>query len=335
MDCRKSLMVGGLLVAGLVGCNKSATNSVDPYAVPVPKGFKAKAPAESKPVASRKGENKNEVSKVLDAKPESCVKIADLKAEIALDANRSPAERQTNAQGAKEIYRRAMQIDPKCMPAYLGMTRLCNGLGEYEQAILACDAGLARNPKEAALWYERGMCLGRMKRFDDGLMSLMRGAQAEPTNPVYTKSVGLMLARLGRGDEAVAWLGKVMPEADARYNVGQMMDHIGRGDEAARQMQLALRVNPEHEAARAALAGPQEHAAPVRQIAHQDGLAPAVVGPKIEVRESAPLPSRPSPVIPVISEQWERNPSLPGSLEGAAPKKPKAGVQMGFEPTPQ
>src|SRR5262249_32264835 len=160
-------------------------------------------------------------------KPESCVQIGDLKAEIALNQTRPEPERLAAARQANDAYNRALQIDPKFLPGYLGLARLAMGLNEYESANKAYDTAAARFPKEAGGWYERGMCFGRQRRFDEALTSLDRAARIDPKNSRYTKTLGLMMARAGRSEEAVPWLARSMPEADARYNVAKMMEHIG------------------------------------------------------------------------------------------------------------
>ncbi len=347
MDSRKLLWLGGLAIGGLLGCNSQETNKTNSY----PANSSA---AKTSQETVHKTEPPKEPSKVLDAKPESCVKIGDVKAGMALDKNRSDEERAGHARQAKDAYNRALQLDPKLLSAHIGLARLCTWKNEYDQALHAYDAALAKLPKQPILWYERGMCLGRQKRFDDALGNLIKAAQLEPSNAQYTKAAGLMLARLGRSDEALLWLTKSLSEADARYNLARMLEHLGRDNESKVQLKLALKANPTHQATLEMLTGERpEAAAPdaVQLASHQPEMQPAeqvAVPPLvIQIGPNSPLPQRPetgvsvpsnkpvrpSPVIPVLSDQWEQKPAMPSSLEGprAAPRA-KPGVEIGFDP---
>jgi lipopolysaccharide biosynthesis regulator YciM len=350
------------VIAGMVGCKHHATVAdgnpywADPAASTTTNSTPKPAPEARAP---KRGDSSGDVSKVLDAKPESCVKIGNLKAEIALDKNRSEQDRSSSARLAKNAYNRALQLDPKCLDAYLGLGRLSTWLGEYDQAMAAYGAALAKFPKKAIVHYERGMCLARQKKLDDAIPELTAAAQLEPANHQYTKGVGLLMARLGKSDEAVNWLTKSMPEADARYNVARMMGHIGREDEEQRQLQLALKADPNHQATLSLLAGPKtsdSSAEPVQPAGHEGGAEtvsraiieqPAPVRieigtslprrpePLVTVTPDAPKQARPSPVIPVISDQWEQKPAPPAPIDGPRSSPgAKPNIQIGFDPNP-
>jgi thioredoxin-like negative regulator of GroEL len=361
MDCRKLLWLGGLMIAGLVGCKHHA-NVADgnPYwadsAANTATNSAPRPAPESR--SAKRGDSSAERSKVPDAKPESCVKIGNLKAEIALDKSRSEQDRASSARLARNAYNQALQLDPKCLDAYLGLGRLSTWLDEYDQAMATYGAALAKFPKKAIVHYERGMCLARQKKLEEAIPDLTAAAQLEPGNHQYTKGVGLLMARLGKSDEAVGWLIKSMPEADARYNIARMMEHIGREDEKQRQLQLALKADPKHQAALALLNGPNESEAAdsVKQAGHEGGtetVSRAIIEqptpvrievgtslprrpePLVTIAPDATKPARPAPVIPVISDQWEQKPPPPAPIDG--PKSSpgaKPNVQIGFDPNP-
>src|SRR5262245_61434781 len=346
MDGRKLVLLGGMALLGLVGCTRQETvKNNDPY-ISTGVGGASKT-ADS---TARKVEPK-EPSKVLDAKPETCVKLGDIQADLALDKSRSDEDRALSAKHAKDAYKRALQLDPKCLSAYIGLGRLCSWLNEYDQAMAAYDAALAKQPKQPSLWYERGMCLARQKRFDESLSNLTKASQLDSSSAQYSKGVGLMLARLGRTDEAIKWLAKSMPEADARYNAARMLEHLGREEESRLQLQLALKANPTHQASLEMLTGEIAHEpAPVQLASHQPDLMPDIgAGPPLTIQvgpTGSALPQRPdpvaavdanllrpAPVIPVVSDQWEQKPPPPSSLEGPhrAPRI-KSKVDIGFDP---
>jgi tetratricopeptide (TPR) repeat protein len=352
MDRRRLLCVGVLAAAGIVGCARhnvvetpDAYTSAEAQAAEAPRSAQAAAP-QRRPAPQE--------PRQFDAKPASLTQLADVQSQVALDDRRAQEDRSNAQQLAKQNYRHAMQLDPRYLPAYEGMARLCSDLGEHEQAVFALDSALARFPQSASLWYERGMVMGRMKQFDQALHNLHRAAQLEPGNAKYGKSVGLMLARLNRSEEGVAWLRRWMPEADARYNAARLMQHIGRADEEQRQLQLALAADPAHPATLAMLGerqAPQRPAATpalpgdeVRLAGHSETQpAPAL---KITIDNPAPvssLPDRPaaSPepgtLPPAIAGRGNPLPLTPGT-SGQVPESDAARarptIKLGFEPNP-
>lgn len=343
MDRRKLLWLGSLALGSLIGCTRREVISTDPYN-PVPAAESSAGKSRTKRGARvvRRSEPDTLVTQA-DGKPETLVKIADVQSQLATDQQRSADQRQKALSLARHNYQRAIQIDNRHIPAYLGLGRLCSLVGDHATALSTLDQGLTHAPNDASLWFERGMVLGRQQRFDEAIQNLSRAAQLEPGNVHYTKSVGLMLARAGRPDEGVSWLGRVMPEAEARYNVGRMMQHIGRPEDARLQFESALRANPNHDGAIAALemmtgagrtftetmAGPRPHAATnatalptsstvVKPAANfsppWEDTTPAMVSRMtISIDPASPSPARPEP-------------------RPAAPEAKRQTVRIAFEP---
>ncbi|MFL5340016.1 MAG: tetratricopeptide repeat protein [Gemmataceae bacterium] len=365
MDCRKLAWLAGGVVCLLVGCTRHEPQQFVPQQPPPP----PKAPSASKALGNSARDDSTKDSALLDAKPVNCVAFGDYFTELASDTSRATGEREAFAQQAKQAYGRALQIDAKFVPAHIGIGTLNENMGQYEEALSSFRAALQLDvhnipayvaigrvyermdnrpaalatfksalgalPKEPVLWFENGKCLGRAKDFEGALGSLKRAAQLRPTNAEYNKNVGLMLARMGRPDEAMPWLlAAKMSEADARYNVAQIMRHIGRLDASQEQVALALRADPEH-VPTLKLMSDLRTAPPaadtVRAAAYQEPTPPA-----------AALPTRPPekrtqmPLIPVLSDNWDARPSPP-SLTNPAPRpvaKQRPNVSIGFESNP-
>jgi tetratricopeptide (TPR) repeat protein len=258
MECRKLLWCGSLALGAVLGCHRRELIHSDPYNSN-PNQVMATERSQRKWGARtvRRKEPDTLVTQT-DGKPETLVKIAEVQSQLAVDESRPADQRQKALSLAKHNYQRAIQLDNRHVAAYLGLGRLCSLVGEHSQALATLDDGLAKVPQDASLWFERGMVLGRQQRFEEAISNLKKASQLDPNNSQFVKSVGLMLARAGRADEGVAYLVRVMPEADARYNVGKIMQHIGQANEARRQFEIALRVNPNHEATLAALAASRD-----------------------------------------------------------------------------
>jgi hypothetical protein len=122
----------------------------------------------------------------------------------------------------------------------------------------------------------------------------------------------LTLARAGKYEDALNVLVKVMPEADARYNIARMMKHNQQSEAANVQLQLALKADPEFRAARDLLedqgpitdygirqAGYQQPAQPSAAPVAPTSPAPAAAPPRlppIQLGSSSPATVEPTPI---------------------------------------
>jgi tetratricopeptide (TPR) repeat protein len=370
MDGRKALILAVGILCGLAGCSKPITNPFSSSSPPPPPSAAQLPPPEVK-ITKRED--------LGDPKPATWVQWGALKAEIAVDPNRPAAERELYAQQAKEAYAKALKGDAKYVPAHMGLGELNESLGDREEAVanyrtaLKCDPknvsahiSIARVlegagkrdealatyviatsalPKDASLWFEMGMCRGRAKQFDQALSCLVRASELRPKNPDYAKSVGFMLARMGRTDEALTWLTKVMPEADARYNLARMMAHIGNAESSREQLSGALRLEPEHLAAlkmasesQPSKAGDQVQNANVRADDPQTAIhttSTLPTRPMVIQTANNSEPRRLPPLIPVLSEPFDPKPT-PQPLTTATPKSEtkRPTITIGFDANP-
>ncbi len=244
MERRKYVWLSGLVIGGLVGCAHTAADksgSAD-------KSQPGPVAAVSNSSDSSASNSQSPESQKVDAKPSSLVQIADVQAQVSKDPARSRQDRQNALDLAKTNYQRALKLDANCLAAYLGLARVCSDAGEHQMAIQTLDLALAKHAREAQLWYERGIVMGRQKQYDEAAGNLNQALQIEPKNSAYGKTLGLMLARAGRGDEGAAALQHWMSEADAHYNVAKILERMGQSAESQRHLQLALRADPNHQA---------------------------------------------------------------------------------------
>lgn len=312
---RRRLWLAGGLVFGLLGCS-SVNRTPENRFAPPPPPRQTSYPTTS---AQTTRKPKEEPSKVLQAKPSTCVSMAEFYANCATDANRPDAERQRFAEQARTTYRRALQQDPKYLPAFLGLGRLAERLDEREEAVAVYNEALTHHSNEATLWFERGVSLSRMRRFDDALASYQRAAQIDSKNKSYNVSAGYMLAILGRHEEAVTWMTRVMPEASARYNVAVALRRQGKEEPARQQFALALQADPKHKPTLEALAEsvPASRVTDDRlqqaQYAQIDAArsrseipAAVVIAPSEEKSGAATLPTRPTQAVEKKVVSWNK-----------------------------
>jgi tetratricopeptide (TPR) repeat protein len=187
-------------------------------------------------------------------KAATCVAFGTFREREAADPKKTPAERMALREQARKAYQQALEIDPKHLPAYQSLARLYVALNDCEHAQATYRKALKKFPKEASLWYDQGMCDARLKQWDAALESLREAVKLEAEDQTYVKALGFLLARMGRRDDSVACLAKVVGPAMAQYEVARMMLHLQQTDLCKQHLHLALQAKPDLEAAQQLLA---------------------------------------------------------------------------------
>jgi tetratricopeptide (TPR) repeat protein len=239
-------------------------------------------------------------------KSETLVKLGALKDQAAENTEKSQAERDAFRYQARQSYQKAIDQDPKCIQAYLALAGSYWASGEQDKAMAVFDRGIKANPKDGQLYYELGTVQLRAKDWSQGLDSLSIACQLDPENKHYQKTYGLALTRNGRFDDGYAVLAKCMSEPEARFNVARMLKHVGQTDACNRQLELALKVNPDY--------------TPAREMLDESSMPSTVKTAKYE--ESQKPTIAPKPTDPV---------NMPPVLIGSSGMAPRAPVQEGFD----
>jgi tetratricopeptide (TPR) repeat protein len=280
MDGRRARYLAGALLAGAVGCNTAPKKYSDATVQ------KPTMPATSQ-VATNVPPPPAEPPRT-NLKPSTYVAMGALTEQAANEPDRPPAERENFRQQARQTYQKAIDVDPKCTAAYvaLGESYLANGERDKAQAMFQKATDIA--PNDAGLWSELGAAQARAKDWPAAIGSLNRAVQIDPGNKALETRLGLTLARAGRYEDALNSLAKVMPEAEARYNVARMMRHNNDTVAADTQLQLALKADPTFEAAREMLGG-QASASPVQQAGYQQATARPAAAPPAASPQMAPV----------------------------------------------
>jgi tetratricopeptide (TPR) repeat protein len=179
-----------------------------------------------------------------ELKPATLVAYAALKERSAVDAEQSQNDRERLREAARQAYLRALELDPKYIPAHIGLANWYDTAGNHEKALATYAQAAKVAPKDKGLWFQLGMCHARHKEWDLAIESLRKAHELDPDNRPCTKTLGLCLARAGRCDESVNCLEAVESKAEAECTVARMLHHMNQ-DEASRQhAQLALQSNP-------------------------------------------------------------------------------------------
>lgn len=177
--------------------------------------------------------------------PDAETAFGDTHVQVAL-GDPAPPNKDELLDMARHRYERALKQDPKHAGALLGMARMYVRVGERDKTAAAFKRYVDAHPKDAAVQHEAAMASARFQDWAGACAWCDSALRLDPENRTYQKTRGFCLARAGRWDEAFAAMSKVMPEAQARYNIAAVLLHTNQPDASRQQLQLALRADPQH-----------------------------------------------------------------------------------------
>ncbi|MDD5187461.1 MAG: tetratricopeptide repeat protein, partial [Methanoregula sp.] len=124
-------------------------------------------------------------------------------------------------------------------------------LSTLQQDSGACDAFthcLDKDPKNAPAWYNRGVALQRLRRYDEALASYDHAITVDPSNVSALYNKGVLLEELARFEEALAAYNHVISldplDEKALYNKGVVLERLNRNTEALHAYNRALDIEP-------------------------------------------------------------------------------------------
>ncbi len=176
-------------------------------------------------------------------------------------------EQSGNDNGAAEQYERALDKDPKFLPALVGYAHVLDRQGHKVKATDYYLRAVKVAPKDASVANDLGLCYARQGRFDEALEYLEKAVELKPDRDLYRNNIGTLLVELGRPDEAVQQISAVYGEPIARYNVGVLLKQQGKWQDASRQLALAVEKDPGLQEARELLDELTGQSQPREQIA--------------------------------------------------------------------
>jgi tetratricopeptide (TPR) repeat protein len=270
MDCRRLLTLATSLTLGCLGClhHQTAPNANPPDKTAA--STRSTDPAQA--LANSPSETDHKSHK---PKASTFVAVGDYRAANTHESGLSPAQIEAAQEDARKMYVKALELDPKYLPAYLALARLYESVGDHAHAVETYQGGLKKHPKEAAVWAELAMCHARAREWDANLACMRKAVELDPDNRQYNKTLGFCLARTGHYDEGFACLKKTMGEAQAHYDLARMLLHLEQDAEGKRHLELAVQADPRLRPAQELLA---ELEGRYEQPVSDDPAEPAVQG---------------------------------------------------------
>lgn len=164
---------------------------------------------------------------------------------------------------AVALFERALDVDPKFAPAYIGLTRawvqrtrqLRLGRRWLDPAITAGEKAVELDPSLGDAYVALGVAYRSTGKLRKELDLWQRRAHLEPDDPDATERVGWILWFTGRANEALPWLQKTVAQRPAgewgHFYLGNAHLALRNYSEAERMYRRMLELHPDHSSAHA------------------------------------------------------------------------------------
>jgi tetratricopeptide (TPR) repeat protein len=126
-----------------------------------------------------------------------------------------------NYQDAIEAYSKAIELDPECVPTYLGRGITYLSLNEFKKALADCSKAVELDPNFDLSYGFRGLAYYRMREFERAMIDYSKAIELDPNEASTHDNLAYLLYDLDRVEEAVEhWEKAVELRGDADYHAG-------------------------------------------------------------------------------------------------------------------
>ena len=156
-------------------------------------------------------------------------------------------------QYAKAIasYDKALEIKPDYHDAWYNRGIALGNLGRWEEAIASYDKALEIKPDDHEAWYNRGIALRNLGRLEEAIASYDKALEIKPDKHEAWNNRGIALRNLGRLEEEIASYDKALefkPDYhEAWDNRSDALGKLGRLEEAIACVEKALEFKPDYD----------------------------------------------------------------------------------------
>ncbi len=153
-------------------------------------------------------------------------------------------ESQGNLPGAIEQYRRTLKLNDEHHGALYRLGVLYATTRNYPEAVKTWKRYIDVTHQSAVGYSNLGFCHELAGNPAEAERAYRTGIERDSDSAPCRMNYGLMLARHGRLEEAVAQMRMVVSEAEVHFNVGSVYEGQGRKDLARAQYRRALALDP-------------------------------------------------------------------------------------------
>jgi Tfp pilus assembly protein PilF len=170
--------------------------------------------------------------------------FGDMQAAGGFKGTNDPEAQNALRHEAELAYLEAIKVDPRYIPAYLGLARLHKAKGDSVAALGVYQQALQLENRNAGLWHEVGMTQCKLKKYEEGIQSLKKALEMDPDNSKYKMALGGSLVLAGQPEQGFRLLASLKGEAKAHLDLARIYDSQGLNDHAAEHLVEARRLDP-------------------------------------------------------------------------------------------
>lgn len=154
------------------------------------------------------------------------------------------AEVQGDTNRAIDHYWAAVKIEPRNREALFRLGVIYTQLKHYPDATVAWKLYVKAADDSADAYSNLGFCYEMAGKPTDAEDAFKKGIAKDPKNNACRVNYGLMLARDGRGSEAMIQLQAVLPPAQVHYDLASVYEHAGKKEQAKEEYRRAIAEDP-------------------------------------------------------------------------------------------
>lgn len=155
------------------------------------------------------------------------------------------AESQNSPQQAAQQYEEALKLNPKFEAAAYRLGVVYAQVRNFPEAINAWQYYVKLTSGSATALGNLGFCYELAGQRDKAVDAYQQGIAKDPQNQLCRINYGLLLARAGKSEEAIAQLQAVLSPAEAHYNLASVYEQQGKTSQAREQYAKALELDPQ------------------------------------------------------------------------------------------
>lgn len=164
-------------------------------------------------------------------------------------------EKRGEVEQAQARYQEAVRQDPQRGDAWLRLAILHDREGRFAESADMYRKALASRPGDPEIYCDVGYSFYLQRRWAEAEMNLRQALALRPNHARAHNNLGLLLARTGRDEEALAQFRQAGGgEADSHANLAFALALEGQWPEAKQHYQAALAADPTAKSAKAGMA---------------------------------------------------------------------------------
>lgn len=151
-----------------------------------------------------------------------------------------------NYQDTIEAYSKAIELDPECVPAYLGRGITHLSLNEFKKALADCGKAIELDPNFDLSYGFRGLVYYRMREFERAMIDYNKAIELDLNEASTHDNLAYLLYDLGRVEEAVEHWEKAVElrgDADEQAGLGLGLWKTGEKERAVQEYCRALELD--------------------------------------------------------------------------------------------